>query len=309
MVLDTAVRILILKGGNSPEREVSFRSASAVRSSLVKLGYTNIFEYDPIEGLDGLVNAARRVDVVLPIIHGENCEDGTIQELLEDAGVPFLGAGSKASRLAIRKDKTHEVLASLGIAMPEYAVVTQSSFADHKLSKKPFILKPIDGGSTIGCLIVRNINDFDSKKAIELLREHKNMLLEELVIGQEITVGVLDKSPLPIVAIIPPENAEFDYENKYNGATKELCPAPESLVLHEIQKNAQKLALTVHKSLGVRHLSRTDMIVKPNGDIIVLELNTIPGLTAQSLFPKEAASAGITMDMLVEQFVEMALAG
>lgn len=303
-----AVKILVLQGGDSSEREVSFRSAAAVIAALKRAGYTTIDVYDPKDGTEGMMAAARNADVVLPIIHGENCEDGVIQARLEKEHIPFLGAGSTASRAALDKEMTHKILMDRNILSPRYDIVTLETFRSHYLTKNPYVLKTVDGGSSVDCLIVRSAHEgYDA--AEKLLKAHARMILEELIEGVEITVGVLGEKALPIVVIEPPQDGEFDYENKYNGATKEICPVPDSVLSSKIQLAAQEIALQVHKSLGVRHLSRTDMIIRPNSEVVVLELNTIPGLTDQSLYPKEAAAAGITMEELVEHFVEMSLAG
>jgi D-alanine-D-alanine ligase len=129
------------------------------------------------------------------------------------------------------------------------------------------------------------------------------MLLEELIEGTEITVPILGDQALPVIEIIPPQGKEFDYENKYNGTTQELCPPQH--VSAEKQQEAQRLAEKIHKAAGVRHLSRTDIIIDENGKLWVLELNTIPGLTDQSLFPKAAAAAGINMQQLMQKFLDM----
>ena len=130
------------------------------------------------------------------------------------------------------------------------------------------------------------------------------MLLEELIEGTEVTVGVLDQTALPVVEIVPPQGQEFDYENKYNGATQELCP-PQHVSLAD-QLAARQLAETVHLLTGCHHLSRTDIIITPEHHLYVLETNTIPGLTDQSLFPKAAAAAGIAWSGLVKQFIDLA---
>ncbi len=296
--------VLILRGGDSPEREVSFRSGDAVEAALIEAGY-NVIVYDPADGNVGLEKSISKADIVLPILHGKNGEDGVIQEQIEQQNKKFLGAGSKVSKVTIDKNKTHKILSSMGIVMPKYAIVDALSFNTEPLSKKPFVLKPLEGGSSIGTLIAREVNSTNLAMAQELLSTYKKMIIEELIIGQEITVPVLGEQALPVIGIIPPPNGEFDYDNKYNGQSQELCPVPTELVSEKVQKEAQDLALKVHNVLNVRHLSRTDMFAKPDGSLVVLEINTMPGLTAQSLFPLSASVAGMSMVQLVGVLVNL----
>jgi D-alanine-D-alanine ligase len=155
-------------------------------------------------------------------------------------------------------------------------------------------------------MIVRHL-PYDAAEVQNLLKEHGEMLLEELVEGVEVTVAVLGEKALPCIEIAPPEGGEFDYDNKYNGATAELCPPQH--VSAEHQREAQALAEKLHWLAGGRHLSRTDMILAGDGRIYVLELNTLPGLTSQSLYPKAAKAAGLEWEQLVERLVELARQG
>jgi len=298
------MKVLVLLGGESTEREVSLRSGKSVMDALSGLDY-EVICYDPVDGAEGLSSAVARADVVLPILHGDNGEDGAMQSILEDAGKPFLGSSSDVSRVTIDKQLTHEKLEAAGVKMPKFAVVNAGELDSNELSRKPFVLKTIDGGSSVDIIIARTVDDAVLAKASEVLGRRGKMIIEELVDGLEITVPVLGSQALPVIAIIPPENGEFDYSNKYNGSTKEICPVPSSLTTTLVQQEAQKLALKVHQTLGARHLSRTDMIVRPDGEIVVLELNTMPGMTAQSLFPKAALIAGYSMEKLADTFVKM----
>lgn len=301
------MKILVLKGGDSSEREVSLRSGLAVERALLEAGF-EIMSYDPKDGDEGLAIAVKECDVVLPILHGDNGEDGVIQQKLEVLNAKFLGSTSDVSRTCISKTEMHEILGKAGILMPRYETVTLNTVKSSELFKQPFVLKTVDGGSSVDIYIAREPTRIDMDRINYLLNKRGSMLLEELIIGQEITVGVLAHQALPIVAITPPVDGEFDYENKYNGSTKEVCPVPEDTISSSKQLEAQELALQVHTTLGARHLSRTDMIFSENGFFYVLELNTMPGLTDQSLFPKGAKAAGITMVELVKRFVEMAVA-
>ncbi len=299
------MNILILCGGDSPEREISLKSGSAVAEAFRSLAH-KVTVFDPIEGVQAVTNKLRDADVVLPILHGKNGEDGSLQRIFEDAGTKYLGSDSKVSAITFDKVRTHEVLSGAPIRMPQYETVSLDTFKESVLIKNPFVLKPVSGGSSLDTVIATVVNKEIYDRCEEILTKYDNMLLEELVVGLEITVPILGEEPLPVIAIIPPENKVFDYENKYNGQTKELCPVPDDLLTQELQGQAQKLALDVHRLLGARHLSRTDIIVADDGTMYVLELNTMPGMTTQSLFPKSAQCAGLTMQELVEKLVTLA---
>jgi D-alanine-D-alanine ligase len=297
------MKILVLQGGDSGEREVSFRSAKSVSEALSANGH-KVYKYDPSDGFEGLKKYAGMVDVVFPILHGAGGEDGVIQAELGKLGFKYLGAGSKVSKTCFDKVEFKKAAEKLGILMPPDEIVDQKSFYQSKLIKSPFVLKPIDGGSSIDTFIVRDTSKLPAD-IDKTLKKYKSMLLEELIMGDEITVPILDGKALPAIEIIPPISGEFDYENKYNGKTQELCP-PKN-VSEKSQKQAQKIAEKLHNGLGVRHISRTDFIVTKSEEIYTLELNTIPGMTDQSLFPKSAKAGGISMEQLVEKFVGLVL--
>lgn len=301
------MKVLVLFGGDSPEREVSLRSGAAVNEALKNAGVDTIL-FDPIDGDEELLKLAQEVDMVFPILHGKNCEDGVIQKKLESVGALFLGSDSKSSAVCFNKEQTHHVLQKSGITMPLFAVVTKKDL-QHELFRKPFVLKPVNGGSSLDTLVAREVNESILETAEELLNRYETMMLEELIEGQEITVPILDNQALPVIAIVPPLDGEFDYANKYNGKSKELCPAPLELVSAQVQEEAQKIAMLVHELLGARHLSRTDIIVTPGGKLYVLELNTMPGMTNQSLFPAAAQAAGYTMEQFVMKLVEIVKKG
>jgi D-alanine-D-alanine ligase len=293
-------RVLVLSGGDSSEREVSLRSGKAVADGLQAAG-CEVVSADAREAEASLQN----VDVVFPALHGSGGEDGQIQSLLEAHNLPYVGSDSSVSALCFDKWQWRELVNQHNVPLPGGALVSASDVREHPLSKQPFVLKPFDGGSSIDTFIVREVNEADWQQIEASFVRHPKMLLEALVSGVEITVGVLGDKALPLVEIIPPESGEFDYENKYNGATRELCP-PEN-VDPVVQQAAQVLAAQIHTICGCRDLSRTDMIVGADGSLTVLETNTIPGLTEQSLFPKAAAAAGLSMSQLCDQLVQMAL--
>lgn len=193
---------------------------------------------------------------------------------------------------------------SQGLSVAASAEVSFEDFKSSPLKDKPFVLKPIDGGSSLDIVIVRDITTLPEAQIETVFTKYNTLLLERLIEGAEITVGVLGAEALPVVEIIPPADGEFDYENKYNGATQELCPPQH--VSASAQAAAKKLAVEIHNLTGCRHYSRTDMIVQKDDRLIVLETNTLPGMTDQSLFPRAAAAAGYTMSELTDKLVKLA---
>jgi len=297
------MKVLVLLGGSSNEREVSLRSGKAVSGALRQAGH-EVLEYDPAEGYEGLRQFVGKVDCVFPILHGVGGEDGTIQEELEKLKFKYLGSDSKVSQLCFNKTELKKILDKSSILTPRWEVVDEESIVKSEIISRPYVLKPIGGGSSIDVTIVRDLHQQLYDPIV--FKRYRSMLLEELIEGTEITVAVLGKTALPVVEVIPPQGQEFDYENKYNGAAQELCP-PKN-VSAEKQAEAQRLSEKIHIQLGVRHLSRTDFMIDASGRLFVLDINTMPGLTDQSLFPKAARRAGLNMEELAQKLSELVIA-
>ena len=296
--------VLVLFGGNSPERPISIRSADAVCDALRASGHT-ITTFDTANHTDQLIPLLSTTDVVFPVLHGEGGEDGSIQLILETHGAKYIGSDSIASALCFDKWQYKQLLSQHDLPQAEGALVSKNEFMEHPLTKRPFVLKPNDGGSSIETHIVRDVSAQAVSDCLTAFNNHEFMLLEELIVGVEITVGVLGDSALPVIEIIPPQNKEFDLENKYNGASQELCPPKH--VSSTAQRAAQDLAVRIHSIAGCRHMSRTDIMLDASENPYILETNTIPGMTPQSLFPKSAATSGMPMPKLVDNLVRMAL--
>jgi D-alanine-D-alanine ligase len=296
------MKILVLGGGASPERDISLQSSRAVLDALTDLGH-DVAYVDPIDGDDAVMKAANKAELVFPILHGAGGEDGEIQALLERTGKKYLGTGVQGSQRCFDKVIFKEYLLEHDLPTANFAIVSKDTIAKSALLDGPYVLKPILGGSSIDLVIERHPRGMTPEiKAV--FGRHHELLLEDLVEGVEITVPVLGDKALPVVEIVPPAGKNFDYENKYNGETAEICPAKN--ISAAKQAEAQELAIKIHHLVGARHLSRTDMIVSADGKISVLEINTSPGMTAQSLYPKSAAAAGITFSKLMARFVELA---
>lgn len=294
------MKILVIGGGISAEREVSLRSAQAVLAAAKKHHQAEFYDWDGSEAW--LLRHTVQFDAVLPILHGEGGEDGVIQTILEKRGGPYLGSTAAASKLCFDKKKTLELLSSHGIAIPQSQLVTLDEYANSPLYNQPHVLKPYNNGSSVDTFIYPDPTKKDLAAIKTAFGRHSQLLLEEYVAGIEVTVPVLEGKTLPIIEIIPPKNGVFNFENKYNGRTQELVP-PEH-ISHSLQEKAQALGSQVHKLTGCRHLSRIDMIISKDTPY-VLEVNTLPGMTAESLYPKAATAAGMDFLELVDYFINM----
>jgi D-alanine-D-alanine ligase len=290
---------IVLGGGTSAEKNVSNRSAKAVLQALVALDHSVILLDPATTTLEAILEAGAKSDGIFPILHGAGGEDGVLQAQFEEAGIAYFGPTSQACKNTFDKAAYKKIIEANYLPTPKWNVISAAKINSERLAKSAFVLKPISGGSSIDTFIVRTF-PYDIAPLEEALNRYGTMLIEELIEGVEITVGVLGSNALPVIEIIPPKDKEFDYENKYNGATQELCP-PKN-VSKELQSAAQKLALAAHKITQCRHLSRTDIIINAAGEMFILETNTIPGLTTQSLFPKAAKAAGYSWVKLVDTF-------
>lgn len=294
------MKILVLGGGISPERQVSLRSAKAVADAARQAGF-EVQEADPTDGLDVLDSL--QATIVFPILHGKNGEDGVIQKELEARSLPYLGTDSGASIACFDKWTTRLELLQAGVPMAEAALVDEKSYSAHPLVQKHHVLKIVHGGSSIGTLVVRKDEGVDEQAVSEIFAMEDKAVLEQLIEGTEITVPVLDGQALPVIEIVPPADEEFNYDNKYNGRTQEIVPAKS--VSEDVQVQARKLAEKVNAVMGARHLSRVDMMIDKQGNLFVLEINTMPGMTTGSLYPKSAAAAGMAMPELVKKFADL----
>jgi D-alanine-D-alanine ligase len=253
-----------------------------------------------------------RIDVAFPALHGPYGEDGTLQGLLDLIGIPYVGSGTLASALAMDKAMARKVFAAEGIPTPRGAVVERRELeldegeALRRLtSLVPAVVKPSRQGSSIGMSLVNEAGEL-GRALEEAFRYDSRVLVEERVPGGELTVGVIgnrELTALPVVEIVP-KRAFFDYRAKYDPAlSEEICPAR---IPEERARQAQDLALRAHRALDCRGLSRTDLIDGPRG-LVVLEVNTMPGMTVNSLLPKAAAAAGIPFGELLHRLVQLAL--
>ena len=304
------LNIALLSGGRSSEREVSLNSGRQVFQALDKAKY-NVVCYDPLTDIPKLVAEASGIDMALIILHGPYGEDGTIQGLLQLLDIPFQGSGVLGSALSMNKVAAKRIYAQCGIPSPPYMAFSkyQPQDIDHCIRKLgfPMIVKPVEAGSSVGMALVRSPEEFDSAMTNAFLVD-RTVLVEAFVQGTEITVAVLgneELTPLPPVEIIPNKGYDFfDYTAKYQmGETQEICPAR---IDDRSAAKAMDYAVKAHQALFCKGYSRTDMICS-DGEIFVLETNTIPGMTRTSLLPLAAQTAGINFTQLLDRLIELGL--
>ncbi len=302
--------IALIAGGVSSEREVSLNSGDQVYAALDKEKY-NIVRYDPKTDLARLVEDASGIDAALIILHGPYGEDGTVQGLLELLSIPYQGSGVLGSSLAMNKLASKYLYEKANLPVPPYIPLQKGEplqpAAWEKQLGLPLVIKPNEAGSSVGMTIVRSLDTIS--EAVEKAFAHDSTLLVEAYIeGIELTGGVIgnrDLQALPIIEIIPDDEHEFfDYEAKYTaGVTQEICPAR---IDDEMTHKAQAYATAAHRALFCKGYSRTDMILR-DGEIYVLETNTIPGMTATSLLPQAARVAGLSFSRLLDRLIELGI--
>ena len=273
-------------GGESSERVVSLLSGKTVLENLDKEKY-EVLTVDVPSELSNLLKW--KPDLALIMLFGRGGEDGTMQGYLEVNGIKYNGCGVLASGIGMNKLVFRKLMECENILVPRL------------VKNYPCVIKPVNCGSSLGVSIVRNEAEF--QKAIWEVKKFDNeFMIEELVKGTEVTCGILGEMALPVVEIVP-KNEFFDYEAKYTeGMSQEICPAR---ISGEMTKRVQNLALKVFKIIGGKGYARVDMIIK-NDLIYVLEINTLPGMTPNSLLPKEARAAGISYPQLLDRIIELA---
>lgn len=304
------LRLALIAGGVSAEREVSLRGAAGVEQALNRDRY-EVVRYDPATDLARIAADAANIDAAFILLHGVHGEDGTIQGFLDLLGIPYQGAGVLGSALAMDKNLAKVMYRLAGLPVAPWVMVEPGDLRDSGRIESavglPCVVKPVRQGSSIGMSIVRTRDQLPA--ALELaLRHDGEVMVEAFLKGRELTAGVLGNSELtalPLIEIIPDSRFDFfNYEAKYQpGATREVCPAP---VSETVRARAQDYALRAHRSLQLRGYSRTDMILVGE-ELYLLETNTIPGMTPTSLLPQAAAEAGLPFAALLDRLIELAL--
>jgi D-alanine-D-alanine ligase len=300
----TTKHVAVLMGGWSAEREVSLRSGEACAGALERRGY-RVTRVDVDRDI-ATVLANLRPDVALNVLHGRPGEDGTMQGILEILQIPYSHSGVLASALAMQKDVAKVAMANAGVPVPEGMVVSRQDAAKGHPLPRPYVIKPIAEGSSVGVFIVTEAHEHPPQ---ELHREDwafgEEVLLERYIPGKELTCAVMGDRALDVIEIVPLVRF-YDYEAKYAaGGSKHVLPAQ---ILPKVYQQARRLALAAHHALGCRGVTRADFRYddrpEGTGDVVCLEVNTQPGMTETSLVPELAAHVGITFDELVRWMVE-----
>ncbi len=297
------MKVLLIAGGWSPERNISLMGAEPIRRALLELGHkVTLFKLD--ENFDAMLEAAKRHDAAFLNLHGQPGEDGLVQALLDRIGCPYQGTDAAGSFLALHKAAAKAVFRQAGLNTPKSLFLTAMPEEGWEPPLAyPLFAKSNTGGSSLH--LFRLINPSELRPALQQIFESgSEALLEAFIPGREVTCGVLGNKALPPI-LISPKNAFFDYHDKYSEADAvEICPAP---LPQELLRRVQEAALAAHQALGLSGYSRADFIVREDGEIFILEINTLPGMTDVSLVPKAAAAAGLSYVSLVGKLLEMAV--
>ena len=296
------MKIGVLMGGDSSEREVSLSSGKAIVKACKELGH-EVKKFDPKEDFDSLSVEIKKVDLVFNALHGGDGENGVISSKLDSLGVQYTGSDEKASAICINKDKSKKILKKEDYYTPDWVMLKKDDGKTPDISNLsfPLVVKPNSEGSTIGLSIIQDESRLI--EAIQLARVYDdNILIESFIKGREITVGIINDESYPIVEIIPTREL-YDYECKYiKGMTNYICPAK---IDKKLSKKIKKIGLDIHQLLKCRHYSRVDFRLDENNKPWFLELNTHPGMTETSLLPKSAAAAGIDFNSLINKIIKL----
>ena len=283
------MKIAVFMGGTSPEKEISLRSGEAVLESLQRQGYD---AYGVVLDENNQVTAflENDYDLAYLVLHGGNGENGKIQAVLDILGKKYTGSGVLASALTMDKNKTKQIAENIGIRVPK-------SYRDlDSIERFPVIIKPVDEGSSKGLFLCNN-----KEEAGEALKKLRKPIIEDYIVGEELTVGVLNGKALGVLKIIPQADVLYDYDSKYaKGGSIHEFPAK---IEDKSYKEAMKIAERIHKEFKMKGISRSDFILS-EGKLYFLEVNSSPGMTKTSLIPDLATLQGYTFDDVVRLTVE-----
>ena len=302
------IRVAVLMGGPSSEHDVSILSGKMVCESLNKDRYEVIPVHINRDGewsipFEGLIDKA---DIAFLALHGEYGEDGTVQQFLDNIGVPYTGSSAQASALGMNKSASSKLFKAYGLDVPAWTEINREN--DWAYFRAPFdypvVIKPVDRGSSVGVNVIRN--EFGTKEALcQVFRISRNAMIQKYIVGREITCGVIEDEsgeiPLPPTEIFPLRADFFDYNAKYSlGFAKEITPAP---ITRREAEEAQRIAIAAHRIIGASGVSRTDMIISNDGRFHVLEINTIPGLMPAGLLLQAANHVGLSNSALLDKVI------
>lgn len=297
------MKILLIAGGWSSEREVSLSGAKQIEAALVSLGH-DVTRLDPLTHFDRITDTARVHDFAFLNLHGSPGEDGLIQALLHAAGCPYQGSQPEASFLALNKAASKQVFRAGGLVTADWELLVERPAPGWRPAfGLPAYFKPNNGGSSLGMSFVST--EAQLAPALDAaFAEGREVLAEPALSGLEVTCAVLGEEALPPILIKPKTGAFFDYESKYvKDAAEEICPAP---LPEHVLDAVRRSALAAHKLLGCSGYSRADFILTGETPVL-LEVNTLPGMTATSLLPRAAATAGLDFPALIARLIELGM--
>lgn len=315
--------VLIIYGGISNEHEISVRSSKSILEYIdrEKFDVTKLYieksgkqtpcilAPDPtIHGVIYPDGSTKWIDVIFPIVHGQNCEDGALQGLMKMSGIPFVGPGILAASTTFDKAITHEIAEHFGYKMAKWQCIKKGKSFENKIGY-PCFVKPCNSGSSVGCSRVDKEEDLPSALSIAF-KEDSKVLIEELILAHEVECGVMgngDTLFAPYTGEIVTPNGFYDYDTKYKTDEAKLyIPAT---ITQELSEKICSLAKKIYESFDLSGLARIDFFVKDDGEIILNEINTIPGFTDISMFPKMMMKGGYTFTSLITKLIELALEG
>jgi len=299
----------VLMGGCSSEREISLRSGQAVADALSQEGHRVLPLDITTDDVAGIIRQIQAIplDMAFIALHGRLGEDGVIQGILEKLEISYTGSGVKANQTAFNKILTQKALQSAGLPVAAHYCITDGKSVDFKtalahIKSTPLVVKPACEGSSIGVHIVRHPSEWEQafKNALSY---GPQIIIEQYIKGREFTVGIFDREALPLVEICP-KSTFFSFSAKYQkGATRYICPAE---ISENLTRRIKELSLSAVEILGCEEFSRVDLRVDDNEQPFILEVNTIPGFTGTSLFPKAASEAGYSFVQVCEKLLDLA---
>ena len=317
-------RVAILRGGPSSEYEVSLKTGKSVMDNLVDR-YEVLDIFIDKEGTWHYQGAPitpeklfKKIDVVFNALHGSYGEDGTVQKILDRFNIPYTGSTALASAVGMNKVLSKKIYKNNNLKTPIHTTISKENNSSVEILKlfktfpMPAVVKPVSGGSSVGTAIAKTLSDLE-QAVTEALKYSDTALIEEFISGKEATCGVIDNfrneavySLIPVEIRKPAESDFFDYNAKYGGKSQEICPGNFTAVEKQM---IQKIAIDAHKALGLRHYSRSDFIINPKRGIYILETNTLPGLTGESLLPKSLQAVGCSLPDFLDHLIKLALEG
>jgi D-alanine-D-alanine ligase len=325
--IHSKIKVGILRGGIGHEYDVSLKTGGSVLKYLPSKykGYDILITKDGDWHIDGVkinpIDLNKRVDILFNALHGRYGEDGKVQQELNTIGIPYTGSSSFSSAISMNKVLSKKYFEDIDIKIPMSRIISvdinnidsikKELFSIFRVFPQPSIVKPVSGGSSVGVYKIKSYDDLLGA-VLKVAKFSNLVLIEEYIDGREVTCGVVDGfrgekyyALPPTEILVPPKHDFFNFESKYSGDTKEICPGNFSKKEKELLLNA---TISAHSILGLRHYSRSDFILSKRG-VYILETNTLPGLTEESLFPKSLEAVGSSMPEFLDHVIMLAIGG